>query len=241
MNTIERAGFMAHANTAGFKTRIDRARSIVTEALAIAPTFLASSWGKDSVVFLHITQQLCPNIPVVHVGDEQEDRISNFTEVADAYMQRFPIPEYHHITVSIAGASVTRAINLHELVQRYPMRLLGLRMDEGGKRRFSLKKYGAIYQYNNGRWRACPLLDVTWRDVWAYICLYDLPYLDYYDKPGSGHKRHSRTSSVLSERLFTDHRAHGGVEMGRISTLFQNSPGFYNMLAQISPELANNI
>ena len=241
MNPIERAGYLAHAKTNGFRQRIDKARSIVAEALTTEQTFLASSWGKDSVVMLHITQCLCPAIPIVHVGDAYEDRISNFTEVANTYMQRFPVAEYHHIAVDIAGASVTRAINLHDIVERYPMRLLGLRMDEGGKRRFSLKKYGAIYQYNGGGWRACPLLDVTWRDIWAYTCLHELPYLDYYDKSGSGHKRHSRTSSVLSERLFTDSRAHGGVEMGRISTLFQNSPGFYNMLAQISPELAGNI
>lgn len=244
MTPAERAGFLAHTTTGRFQRMVNEASRIIREALAMGvPSFVTSSWGKDSVVLVHLGQEACPDMPVVHVGDEHEDWIANFSEVAEQYQALHPIAEYHHLTVTIGGKSVTSAINGTDLPQRYPMRFIGLRLAEQGARVYALRRYGAIHQYTSGRqagmWRVCPLINWSWQDIWGYTVLHELPYLSVYDHPAKGAKAQSRTSSVFSERLFHDHRNHGGVEFGRIAELRATAPNYYNLVVEKNKVLAD--
>ena len=195
---------------------------------------VCTSWGKDSVVLLHLVQTYIPDVFVVHVGDEHRDEIDNFSEVENVYRSAFGLPHYHHIEVAIGEDSVTQAINTAGLP--YLVRFLGLRMQEQGGRVYALRKFGSIHRYETGDqaglWRVCPLINWTHDDVWAYIAAHDLPYLSFYDRYGPD----ARTSSVYSRRVVYQN-GHGGVNYGRIARLREHSPAFYNRLVAISPAL----
>lgn len=246
MTPSERAGFLSHALTARYRRAVARAGEIIAEALAeLPPAFVAASWGKDSVAMLH--QILCqhPDAPVVHVGDRHEDWLSNYSAVRDAFRAVAPIADYHHIETEIGGQSVTAAINATDLPARYPTRFLGLRMEENGARVYALRRYGAIHQYTSGeqagQWRVCPLIGWSWRDVWAYITVNELPHLDAYDHPALGPKSVSRTSSVYSSRLFRDAPDHGGLQFGRVAAMRQYAPRFYDLVREKSRTLGDMI
>lgn len=233
MDNVARLGYLSRAKRLGRK--IDNALTVIDEALSIGPSMVCASWGKDSIVLLHLVQRCQPSIPVVHVGDKNRDEIDNFSEIESDYITRFGVAEYHHLTVDIGGDSVTKAINKSCL--KYPVRFLGLRTQEQGGRVYSLRQYGEIHQYQtgkqNGLWRICPLMDWVHQDIWAYITANNLPYLKFYDVYGPD----ARTSSVYSERLFTDDPTHGGVYAGRIARLKEYSPAFYNRLVEKSTQL----
>ena len=248
MTPAERAGFLAHTTTDAFACAVTGAGVIIAEALRdLPPAFVACSWGKDSTVMLHLIQQQAPLVPVVHVGDRHEDWLSNYSAVRDAYRNRRPIADYHHLEVEIGGASVTAAVNATGIPARYPARFLGLRMQENGGRVYALRRYGAIHQYTSGeqagQWRVCPLIHWTWRDVWAYTVIHELPYLTAYDHPALGPKSSitSRTSSVYSRRLFRDNPDHGGLRIGRVAAMRQYAPRFYDLVAAKSRALGDMI
>lgn len=246
MTPTERAAFLAHTLTGEYRRAIARAEAIIQRAIdALPPAFVAVSWGKDSVVMLHLVQRYLPDVPVVHVGDRHEDWLDNYTAVRDEYARRQPLPNYNHVEVEIGGASVTAAINNTPLPEQYPARYLGLRLEENGGRVFALRRYGAIHQYTTGQqagqWRICPLIDWRWRDVWAYIADHELPHLSAYDHPALGPKSTSRTSSVYSRRLFTASPTHGGLQMGRVAAMRQYAPRFYDLVREKSRVLGDMI
>lgn len=246
MTPVERAGFLAHSLTARYERAVRQAGEIIAEALRdLPPAFVACSWGKDSVVMLHLIQRQAPNVPVVHVGDRHEDWLSNYSGVRDAYRARWPIADYHHLETEIGGASVTAAVNGTDLPERYSTRFLGLRLEENGGRLYALRRYGAIHQYvtgeQAGQWRVCPLIDWTWMDVWAYTAVHELPHLAAYDHPALGPKAKSRTSSVYSSRLFRARPDHGGLQLGRVAAMRQYAPKFYDLVAAKSRVLGDMI
>lgn len=238
MTNAERIGFLSHSLTPQYKRAITQAQNIVRRAIELhVPSFVTVSWGKDSVVNLHLIQQYISDIPVIHVGDQYEDELADFSAVRDTYMKDHPISDYRHITVQIGGKSVTRAVNETGINNQYPLRYIGMRIQEGGKRIYALKTYGAIHQYKDKTWRVCPLIDLAWNDVWAYIIVNELPYLKIYDHPAMGPKSISRTSSVYSERLFGNDPKHGAVNLGRIAQMRRYAPDFYNRVVQKFPQM----
>jgi len=92
MERIERDAFLAHATLPTFKRKVEKAKEIIREALAIAPSYVAVSWGKDSVVMLHLVQSICPDILAFHYGsiESATGLVSNFPEVIATYRSKFP-------------------------------------------------------------------------------------------------------------------------------------------------------
>lgn len=240
MDALERAGFVAHAHSAPFKRRVEQAKERIAEALAVGLAFVACSWGKDSIVLVDLALGIAPDTPVIHVRDRHADLITNFGMVRDNYRRRFGIAHYHEIVVEMGGPSVTRAVDEYIAGKDFALRLLGMRLQERGARVHSLRKYGALHQYEDGTWRSCPLIDWTWRDVWAYIASRDLAYPAIYDHPAQAPRSHSRTSSVYSERVVAGD-GHGALHMGRIALLRQLSPRYFALLAQKYPHLTRQI
>lgn len=234
MTPGERAAFLAHSYSAGFRRHLEQAEEIILSAPR--PAYVACSWGKDSVVMLHLAQSLLGPLPVLHVRDEDADLIANFSEVAAAFLGRWPASEYHQVTVPMLGASVGQASDRWMEGRPEVNRFIGLRFQEQGDRQWSLSRHGPIYQYADGTWRTCPLIWWGWKDVWAYIVANDLPYLSVYDHPAMGDKRESRTSSVYSHRLLGGD--HGGINNGRIERLRLTSPDYYNLLISRHPEFS---
>ena len=185
MDACERDAFLAYAQLPKFQRKVDKALEVIREALAIGPAYVSVSWGKDSVVMLHLCQQIQPDILTFFSDGFFMDSYDNFTEVMDEYCYEYPtnlIVDRQSKTEAITGYNSPMAVVAAKRTESLPpVVFLGLRIEESRNRRMSLLKYGPIHQYKSGNHRACPLS--TWKapDIWAYTCHCNLPYLKSYD------------------------------------------------------------
>lgn len=215
MDDAERMMFLAWSRRPQFRAKVDQALATIAEALAIAPAYVACSWGKDSLVAADIAATLTPDILVAHVTGPNAEMLNNYSEVAAAFQQMYPQVKYQ-----VLGGDGRPSWDVFGTTPGLPnMALLGLRAEEATYRRISLKKYGMIHQYKSGAWRCCPLAWWSWKDVWAYIVSRDLAYLNSYDHPQEESRSLSRTSSVTTRR---------GEQFGRMERLKRVSPEYYD-------------
>lgn len=233
MERVERDAFLAHATLPTFKRKVEKAKEIIHEALAIAPAYVAVSWGKDSVVMLHLVQSICPDILAIHLKNDIQQLIHDYKGIINSYQTLFPYTNYQEITINI-GERIPVSISSLKLWKSFPMSFIGLRFEENpNKRGRSIKKYGYIHEYSTGikkgSYRCVPLSYWTWMDVWSYIALHNLPYLDSYDLLP---KDRGRTCNVLPTSVNQK-----GASIGRIGELRKNSPEAYELAISINPLL----
>lgn len=187
MDDDERLMFEGWATLPAFKKKVEQAKVVIKEALNIAPAYVAVSWGKDSVVMLHLCQQIKPDIIAVNYGSSEQDIVDSYSQVINDYLQRFPtnykeligLPEW-------ANEPDTVQDRCNQILEgKYNLAFVGLRAEESKNRKRSIAQNGLIHEYKSGRYkghyRVCPLGWWTWRDVWAYTVVNNLPYLDSYD------------------------------------------------------------
>lgn len=184
MDSIERTGFLAHASLPVFKRKIASAKLLIENTLAKDGAYVAVSWGKDSVVLLHLCQQIQPDILAFFYTGYWMDAYDNFTEVCNQYTERFPT---NLIVWEQKKEDVLSSQTLRMVGDKFAKQLcvntvfLGLRKEESKRRRLSLVNRGISYTYKNGITRVCPLADWQFIDIWAYTTLFNLPYLSSYD------------------------------------------------------------
>lgn len=197
MDNQEREAFLAYSHLPKLKRRVTEALDVIREALAIAPSCVSVSWGKDSIVMLHLCQQVKPDILVVSFTHPERELISNYKEVQTQYAECFGL---NLKNIEIDGDHVPAKVAQQKLWKEYPVNFIGLRKEESKHRSISLVKYGLIHEYTSGdkagSYRCCPIGWWSWRDVWAYVCLHDLPYLKIYDQLD---KEKGRTTDHLSK------------------------------------------
>lgn len=187
MDDDERLMFKGWATLPAFKKKVEQAKVVIKEALNIAPAYVAVSWGKDSVVMLHLCQQIKPDIIAVNYGSSEQDTVDSYSQVINDYLQRFPtnykeligLPEW-------ANEPDTVQDRCNQILEgKYNLAFVGLRAEESKNRKRSIAQNGLIHEYKSGRYkghyRVCPLGWWSWRDVWAYTVINNLPYLDSYD------------------------------------------------------------
>lgn len=187
MDDDERLMFEGWATLPAFKKKVEQAKAVIKEALNIAPAYVAVSWGKDSVVMLHLCQQIKPDIIAVNYGSSEQDTVDSYSQVINDYLQRFPtnykeligLPEW-------ANEPDTVQDRCNQILEgKYNLAFVGLRAEESKNRKRSIAQNGLIHEYKSGRYkghyRVCPLGWWSWRDVWAHTVVNNLPYLDSYD------------------------------------------------------------
>lgn len=90
MNTEELLMVEAYSKLPTFKLRINKALDIIREGLGKGTAYVAVSWGKDSVVLLHLVQSIEPNIQAIYHAHIERDLISNYSQTIEAYTSKFP-------------------------------------------------------------------------------------------------------------------------------------------------------
>ncbi|MFM5982862.1 MAG: phosphoadenosine phosphosulfate reductase family protein [Sphaerospermopsis kisseleviana] len=238
MELEEKLMFEGWAKLPQFKKKVDQTKSIIKQALAIAPAYVAVSWGKDSVVMLHLCQQIKPDIIAVNYGSPEQDIVDNYSEVINNYCQRF-LTNYKELIGKPEWADDPDTVQdrCNQMLEgKQTLAFVGLRAEESKNRKRSLIKNGLIHQYKSGRYagyyRVCPLGWWGWKDIWSYTISNNLPYLnsyDYKDRERGRTNAHARYwFSANSEKQVGD----GKIDLVKkynfpLFTLLQ-SEGFYD-------------
>lgn len=223
---IERLGYLAHAQSPAFAKKVEQALALI----ATHPDYAVSvSWGKDSIVLLHLCATVYPNITALHgrYGNINE-HIADTDRVRDEMLARLPQVIYDEIPIMgewdmferAGGAFGVPTTEQQKEAYKWwldnkwsaksPIALakhnkngsfVGMRQEESHARRMTIAKRGKDYQKANGDNMCLPLAHWTGKDIWAYIFSRDLPYLTAYDNANTSRER------VRSEFVFSGQSA----------------------------------
>lgn len=171
----------------------ERARTVAAD---FGPAWVGTSWGKDSMVVLHLTRDL--RLPVVWMRTRDLENPDCFT-VRDAYLNTYPDTDYHEITTDAhaprwwetedaAPVADARPSGIPETHRRFgPRYISGIRADESTTRRRSVAKWGTASP------NACrPIAHWAGTDVFAYLHKHDLPVHPAYAMSAGGYYDRAR-------------------------------------------------
>lgn len=223
---IERLGYLAHAQSQTYQNKVAKALELIVTHDDYA---VSVSWGKDSIVLLHLCATVYPDITALHgrYGNINE-HIADTDRVRDAMLAKLPNVVYDEIPIAgewdmferAGGAFDIPATDRQKeaykwwvdnkwsaksapaLVERGKNgSFVGMRQEESHARRMTIAKRGKDYQKANGDNMCLPLAHWTGKDIWAYIFSHDLPYLTAYDNANTSRER------VRSEFVFSGQSA----------------------------------
>jgi len=199
VNDLERRKFELHAETDGYRERIEQAIDWIHYVFRIFDNpCLNYSGGKDSLVLLHLTAQQCGfrNVDVYHFDNgllrvpgsndfvrNSVDRIGGdlIVRTSEAANSEEMVTEEGHGYNGFWGHYFRLA---HE--RGWDVRLLGIRADESRNRRDRFDSSGQSPPVNRheDHTAAAPIHHLSTRDIWAYIVEHGLDYHEIYDKQG---------------------------------------------------------
>lgn len=180
--------FISWANRLEFKQLIN---STITQIQDLFDIFkrpsVSFSGGKDSMVLLHLCLKLKPDIFVWHwdygifMPRSIEYDIKNIL-ITKFHVSNLTIDRRNSTdeNSSIGYRAFFGALNRYVRKNDIDVSLIGLRAEESISRRKRCKR---LLEYHRGTniVSAFPLRNWIWRDIWAYIIIFKLPYLQQYD------------------------------------------------------------
>lgn len=234
MQAIERA---AHLVRAGRKRFAWQVRSAVDLISAHPDYAVSTSWGKDSVVLLHMAAQVFPDIRVLNARyPNPAERFADMDSVRDRVLARDDMRRVRYLEVNTpgewdmyerAGGGFAEAQTAQqkeatrwwksEFVKNMGAALeglggkgnfLGLRAEESNARRMNIMVRGDDYEHKDGTAIALPLAHWSGQDIWAYLVAHDLPWLRIYDHAHCGRER-ARSGFVFATGGAGAIRRHG--------------------------------
>jgi phosphoadenosine phosphosulfate reductase len=149
---------------------------------------VACSFGKDSMVVLHLCLKVCPNFPVFFVKTpfmpketlEFRDKIVkdwklNFAEYASP--ADFTVPYDLHFTDPDKCCYLLKVLPTKEAVKNLDAWVTGLRSSEG-----LLRENYAIIEHTAGDLiKVNPILPWNESDIWRYIAIHRIPVHPWYE------------------------------------------------------------
>lgn len=195
------------ARSLAHRKSIERARQAIREFLATGrPYYVATSWGKDSVVLVDMWLAMAPEATVVRVVQlDNEPAETNF--VRDAYLATRNVPGYREVAYSYRDATADwfdrhgRPVRwfqvLDELRRLYGTAAMGLRADESSGRKMRMRVFGCMAEHS-----VAPLGWMTATDVFAYLYAHRLPVHPNYAMLGGGrwNRERIRVAAIGNER-----------------------------------------
>lgn len=196
------AGYRAHSRTPAFARHDAAARTFVRQHWPdCARPYVAFSAGKDSSVLLDLVVSEVAGPVTARILTSGESRLmhASLDQILDWWRQRHPRLDLQEINVDRVFADGWQDADWHTQRKRGKSDIrellpqgrdgvwLGLRADESGGRRMSLRSQGLVYQYAGtrtdplaGTWRFCPLAWWSDRDVASYCVTHGLPLPQAY-------------------------------------------------------------
>lgn len=205
MSPIKIAGYLAHAETNAYRSRVGR----TMELIAKHPDYgVSCSWGKDSLCVLHMALEVHGQAKAFHGRYSENEELLDIPMVRDAFLSRFPMVQYQEIPVygdweiyERAGRFFLEAESQLEkkllsgwhrdlrkslddavVASGAKGKMLGLAAHESYGRKMNISTRGDHYQTKDEAIpKLLPLADWSPKDVWAYMLSNDLPRLRIYD------------------------------------------------------------
>jgi phosphoadenosine phosphosulfate reductase len=193
-----------------FDKKLKTSLRLVKQALSEQNNpILACSFGKDSMVVLHLVRQLKPDIKIIWNNTQVEypDTYKFAEEITrDWNLEVFEAKPRHTFWELIKEvgwpidprnsngkrqkATVRCCKELKKLPtlnllrqNKWNLYFTGLTRHESRLREFSAKKYGSYFYSKEWHlWKCHPILDWTTDDVWEYHRKFQLPHNPLYDK-----------------------------------------------------------
>lgn len=166
--------------------KIERAKDLINDAVKKHgdKVAISCSFGKDSIVVLHLARQIKKDIPVFAV-------LTRF-QPKETFTYKDQMKKFWNLNLKEYSSDIEIASDLYktnpdeccrllkieptkEAVKNLDAWICGLRNTEGRTRKNyqAIEKKGLLYKYN-------PILDWTELDVWKYIALNKIPAHPWY-------------------------------------------------------------
>jgi len=177
--------FLAYAKTPEFRRKVKQTREFLDRELTGKKAYLAFSGGKDSTILLHMVGK---RVTVVYwyagryyIPDDLHEEILQIAREYGREVREYTSREYEikkRNAINVKG-KVFLGVVVPELAKEFDVAIVGLRAEESVKRKLKRK-----VETVKGIRTIYPLLDWTWKDVWAYIVSNNVRYISYYDRYG---------------------------------------------------------
>lgn len=195
---MDRKASLLYAQLNQFKNLVKWTHEFIEYSLQkVKSPYLACSFGKDSIVMLHLVLKHCPEIPVLWVTFKETRMINNYDEVVQCWLSNYNL----NLTELFVDVDVDAEYDDKQAMFRfakkngYDSAFVGIRKEEDRKRKHAINRYGKIHKLNPGQIRIAPLSDWTYNDISAYIYSHGLKYLESYDCDGM----ESRTTTGIPD------------------------------------------
>lgn len=241
MDRLERAGFLAHAQTAAFERKVEQAENIVRRWLEKCESpYIRFSGGKDSHVCLHLIREIRPETPAMYTHDEfvlpetadllnatpnlrqiayTNQHASWFTAWEDGPVGLPDDIEWIETDDAKDTAAIYQDLYGHDGVA------IGSRADENKTRKAYLKAKGPLFKvHSRNVWQAYPVAYWGDKDIWAYLLSRGVEYNKAYDVLAS-------LGVPLRERRVGPLAVEGPARQGALAILKQGWPGLFNEFA----------
>lgn len=162
--------------------------------------YVGTSWGKDSMVIVHLLYRIDVTIPLMHLRPSNHN--PDCDAVRDAYFELFSGQEYEEVIVdycevnriALTDSEMDKATDKiwYQCIRRYGKpfnhrHILGIRAEESTGRNFRMMRWGL-----NSPNASAPIGRWSTTDVFAYLAKYDLPIHPAYAMLGGGRWQRDR-------------------------------------------------
>jgi len=199
MDALTRAGFIAHAQSAGYQRRLGTTIALLRAELDDR-SYVSFSAGKDSSVIAHLCHAIRSDIPVLMVDPGcpthwlEGERLA-WTAYAEAFgwqLVLFPWDKWREVSAArtiaehrrLAHAGMFADLHAWAAAHGLDQRVMGMRSEESPQRAILGATRGPSYVLADGTRALNPIIDWRVADVWAYILTHRLPWLTIYDHLG---------------------------------------------------------
>ncbi len=202
-----------HAKTPEFQNRVAETHKFIDFVLSqVENPYVACSFGKDSIVMLHLILQHRPNIPVYSFSNKQYD-------FPDTHRIRWELQERWNLNLILVERDVSKAVEiedeggaynrlyfsvLREQVQKHQWNcvFIGKRKQEASRRKREIDEKGNFFPDTLNEKIAYPLADWNIKDIWAYSTSNNLLHHEIYNKQNCGLTRETIRLGIMFDPLF---------------------------------------
>lgn len=232
MDSLERVGFLAHAQTASFERVVEQAENIIRRWLdSCERPYVSFSGGKDSTALLSLVRSIAPETPALFGDDEwnlpETEELVAWTPNVIHVRSR----EQHTVwfTSWEEDADADEGLAEWAVLGGYDGAAIGLRADEAGYRKTHIRAFGQLFERKNGLHQCYPLAWWKNADIWAYTHSRGIAYNAAYDRLAEiGVQIHARRVGPLANE--------NAMNYGQLAILKQGWPELFNQFAERYPE-----